>query len=203
VIGLHGLGDNGESFATLFARRKLEVPFLYCVAQAPYAFAPGSRIGYSWSLRGPGVPVKASMLSHRLASSYVLDVLAAVKREYPVDERNVFLMGFSQGAGMAFSVGLKHPEQFRGVIPIGGWLDPGEHLPAAAERAAKHGRFLVCHSPEDRVVPFSSCETAEEFLKRHGIEHRILRYEGGHTVPKALLEQVTSWIAEPAGSVQK
>ncbi|MHC4473684.1 MAG: alpha/beta hydrolase [Planctomycetota bacterium] len=197
VIGLHGLGGSGESFAALFSRRGIEVPFLYCVPQAPYAYSPGRRIGYSWSLRGPRISPAHSLGSHRLSVRYVLDVLEAVKREYPVDERNVFLMGFSQGAAMAFSVGLRHPDLFRGVIPVGGWVDPGEHRPAALGPAAKHGLFFVCHSPEDRLVTFDSCETAIRLLEAHSIPHRILRYEGGHSMPKELVEKIVAWIGNP------
>ena len=197
VIGLHGLGDNGESFARLFSRRGLPPKFLYCVAQAPYAFSLGTRVGYSWSLRGPQVTAAAGNRSHELATRYVLDVLEAVKREYRVDERNVFLMGFSQGAGMTFSVAMRHPDKFRGAIPIGGWLDTGEFSSEQVRSAREHGLFLVCHSPEDRVVSYDSCRTATEFLTENGIAHRRLEYKGGHTLPADLMERVVEWIADP------
>jgi phospholipase/carboxylesterase len=197
VIGLHGLGGDAAGFVRLFNRIEKPVPFLYCVPQAPYAFGGGSRLGYSWSLRDPGAGTAAQLRSRLLAERYVLDVLAAVKREYRVDERRVFLLGFSQGAGMAFTIGLKHPEIFRGVIPVGGWSDPGEHRPADLDRVARHGQFLVCHSPEDRVVTFSRCETAEKLLREHEIPHRVLRYEGGHSMPRELLERIVAWIEKP------
>jgi len=197
VIGLHGLGSSAESFVRLFTRLDEPVPFLYCAPQAPYAFGGGGRVGYSWSLRDPGTGTAAQLRSRLLAERYVLDVLAAVKREHRVDERRVFLLGFSQGAGMAFTIGLKHPDLFRGVIPVGGWSDPGEHRPAALDRAARHGQFLVCHSPEDRVVPFSSCETAAKLLRDHDVPHRVLRYEGGHSMPKGLVKRIVAWIEKP------
>ena len=122
--------------------------------EAPYPFAVGQRVGYSWTDRSPDAGLTEGMRSRELTEKYVLDVLAAVKRHYLVDERKVFLMGFSQGAGMTFSVGMDHPDLFRGLIPIGGWCDPGEHTKASVARAAKHANFLVCHSPSDRMVPF-------------------------------------------------
>lgn len=72
VIGLHGLGDNGENFAKLFAARELEQPFIYVAAQAPYPFPIQGGLGFSWTLREPDAAAARSMLSQRLSSEYVL-----------------------------------------------------------------------------------------------------------------------------------
>jgi phospholipase/carboxylesterase len=204
LIGLHGFGDNVENFAALFEKRGIERDFLYCAVQAPYAFLPGARVGYSWGIRDEGASRALSLRSHRLSIRLVLRVLEALRREYPIDERNVFLMGFSQGAGMAFCIGMKHPEKFRGVIPVGGWLDPGEYSATEVARARKLGNFLVCHSPEDRMVPFDSAEEAKIFLAESGISHRLLSYPGGHSLPEDLLEQIVRWMKAPeAASTMK
>jgi dienelactone hydrolase len=50
----------------------------------------------------------------------VLDCLRDVRRVAQVDGDRVFLTGFGEGANMAFDVGLSHPDQFAGVIPING-----------------------------------------------------------------------------------
>lgn len=196
VVGLHGYGDNGENFARLFAARGLETGFFFCVPQAPYAFSPGERLGYSWTREGEGLPEGAGRQSYRLSREYVLSVIDEVRRQYPIDERRVFLLGFSQGAGLAFSLGLHHPDRFRGVIPIGGWCDPAEYTAAEAE-AARTGLFLVCHSPEDRMVPFEAAEGAVHFLAEEDIPHRFLQYEGGHSLPRALMEEVQAWMEDP------
>ena len=197
VIGLHGYGDNSENFASLFVRRGLDQPFLFVAVQAPYASHGGSRIGFSWGFATEGGDTRMGNTSHALTETLVLKVLETVKRHYRVDERKVFLMGFSQGAGQAFSIGMKHPEKFAGVIPIGGWLDSGEHAPNAVRRAAKDGLFLICHSPQDRVVEWNSCEQAKTFLEENEIAHAVLSYPGGHSLPVGLVKAVAAWIAKP------
>jgi predicted esterase len=167
-------------------------------AQAPYASHTGREIGFSWGFATPGGDVPFGIRSHRATERYVLAVLEAVRSRYHVDESRIFLMGFSQGAGQAFSIGLKHPEIFRGVIPIGGWLDAGEHPLAARERQAKHGLFLVCHSPEDTMVQWQrSLEPARAYLERHGIRHAVLSYPGGHSIPEELARAIVAWIDDP------
>jgi predicted esterase len=49
----------------------------------------------------------------------VLGTLRDLRRKYNVDSDRVFLFGLGQGATMAFDVGLSHPDQFAGVLPMG------------------------------------------------------------------------------------
>jgi len=196
VIGLHGLGDDAENFVRLFARRGITGRFLFAVPDAPHPMPAGSRgVGYSWYFRSPEGGTADGIRSHALNVKFVLDVLDAVKKHYRVDERKVFLMGFSQGAGMTLSVGLARPDLFRGLIPIGGWAQPGEHSEAALLAVAEEAtRVLICHSPEDRVVPFEGAEKAAELLTNAGIRNRLVEYDGGHTVSKAVLSEIVTWI---------
>jgi phospholipase/carboxylesterase len=203
VIGLHGWGDTSENFAGLFLRRGLEQPFLFCVAQAPYAFELGSSVGYSWGLEEPGVPTATTLTAQRLSRQYVLDVLATMTRHYRVDQTQVFLLGFSQGAAQAFDLGMHAPQRFRGVIPVGGWLDPGACSPAEVRQAHRHARFLVCHSPEDRRVEYEACTAAAAFLSEQDIEHTVLSYEGGHSLPEELLRKVLRWIEDPGADLDE
>lgn len=48
----------------------------------------------------------------------VLDVLRDLRRQFQVDSDRVFLFGWGEGANMAFDVGLSHPDQFAGIIPM-------------------------------------------------------------------------------------
>src|SRR5260370_28194641 len=49
----------------------------------------------------------------------VLGALRDLRRKYTVDSDRVFLFGLGQAGTMAFDVGLSHPDQFAGVIPMG------------------------------------------------------------------------------------
>jgi pimeloyl-ACP methyl ester carboxylesterase len=49
----------------------------------------------------------------------VVDVLRDLRRHFQIDSDLVFLFGLGEGAKMAFDVGLSHPDQFAGVMPMG------------------------------------------------------------------------------------
>jgi pimeloyl-ACP methyl ester carboxylesterase len=50
----------------------------------------------------------------------VLDTLRDLRRRLQIDSDRVFLFGLGEGANMAFDIGLAHPDQFAGVIPMCG-----------------------------------------------------------------------------------
>lgn len=199
VVALHGYGDDAGNFAALFRRRSLPQPFLFVTVETPYAFPAGPRgLGYSWTKEGisPGVAEESA----KLCAELVIRVIEDVKRNHRIDERKVYLLGFSQGAGLAFRVGIAHPELFAGVIPVGGWFDAGAHTPEELRHAARHGAgpFLVCHSPGDRVVPFASATEAAAELAKLELGYELVEYEGGHSLPAALLTRITDWMDLPS-----
>ena len=51
---------------------------------------------------------------------YVLDCLVDARKRFSVDSDRVFLTGHEMGADAAFDIALAHPDEFAGVIPIGG-----------------------------------------------------------------------------------
>src|SRR6185436_4925890 len=50
----------------------------------------------------------------------VMDVLAAMKRDYRIDPDRVYLMGHSMGGYGTWSVAISHPDVFTALAPISG-----------------------------------------------------------------------------------
>jgi pimeloyl-ACP methyl ester carboxylesterase len=50
----------------------------------------------------------------------VIESLRDARRRFNVDSNRVFLAGHGMGADAAFDLGMAHPDEFAGVIPIGG-----------------------------------------------------------------------------------
>ncbi|MEW6758590.1 MAG: tetratricopeptide repeat protein [Acidobacteriota bacterium] len=198
VIGLHGAGSAAEEFGPFFASAFRKAGVLFCAPQAQYPVAAAAErpIGYVWFETEAGsarrVPRPAS---RRLAEEYVTTVLEAVKKTHKVDGDRVYLMGFSQGAFLAYSAGIRGGKAFRGVIPIGGWLTPAD-FSAEEVAAARSTEFLVCHSPQDLGIPMAECETSVEFLRKAGVPVSLFTYEGGHVISPPLVKKIADWISE-------
>ncbi|NBR05186.1 MAG: hypothetical protein EBT92_05375 [Planctomycetes bacterium] len=69
-------------------------------------------LGYHWQIGGIGYGF--SDKEHFA----ILDILRDARLNSPVDPDKVFLFGYEQGAAVAFDVGLSHPDQFAGIIPM-------------------------------------------------------------------------------------
>lgn len=197
VVGLHGAGGTAEDFVRLFTGHGVRQPFFFAVPQGPYTIDAGGRPGFVWYRRLPGIRRGVEPHSRQFTEAFLLDVVDEVAARYPVDRDRVFLMGFSQGAFMSFSLGLRHPERFRGVIPVGGWVGADELPGDALTRAAETGiRFLICHSPEERVVAFNEAEAAISLLQGHQMAVELHRYPGGHVLTPELAKHAATWIAK-------
>lgn len=52
--------------------------------------------------------------------TYFMNCLKDLKRRFQVDTDRVFLFGWAQGGEIAWDIGLAHPDQFAGVLPMCG-----------------------------------------------------------------------------------
>lgn len=71
----------------------------------------------------------------------VLDCLIDARRRFTVDSDHVFLAGHGMGADAAFDVGMAHPDEFAGVIPLGG--NCGPYCPLIWENATYTSWYVV------------------------------------------------------------
>lgn len=188
VVALHGAGGSSLGFIP-FGRALAERGFIVCLVEGQYPVAGGLEVGAVHYLNRPGgvrEPVEESL---RLAEEFVLSAVDAVRKKYAVAPGKIFLAGFSQGAMLTYSVGLRHGDRFRGFIPIGGTV-VGE-LPAAPARS---GAWLVCHSAADLAVTDGEHRKAMAALSRLGLQAEVERYEGGHAIPAALVTRIGDWM---------
>ena len=192
VVVLHGAGGSTRSLLPI-AQGLASRGFLVCLVEGQYAARDGLGQGSVHFLAKPGPGRKPEEETLRLAEDYVLAAVEAVRRQYLVQPRQTFLAGFSQGAMLTYSLGLRHGDRFRGFIPIAGTV-VGE-LPA---KATKGGAWLVFHSPTDAAVTEADHRKAIETLGRLGIEAEVQRYEGGHVVPPAVVTQMVAWMKRMA-----
>mgnify|MGYP003295978005 CR=1 FL=1 len=94
-----------------------------------------------------------------------------------VDPARVGVMGFSDGATYAVSVGTANPKLFHTVIAY----SPG---PAFPTRFDPTQRIFISHAEEDPILPYS---VTRGMVAKMRVKHMPLEFEsfhGGHEVPK-------------------
>ncbi len=185
VLGLHGYGSSPDQFMRLWNRVEHH-DFIYATLQAPYAFdVGGPDLGYGWAIRGDSVEA-ARMLD--LDAGEVAEAVRQLKSRYPVGK--VYALGFSQGAHLALTIGMRRPGLLDGILAFGGWLEPGE---AAAGPGTKPPVFIA-HGKEDSVIPFEAGAEAAKMMRTAGYVVEQRAFDGPHTVDPASLNAGLDWM---------
>jgi len=105
-----------------------------------------------------------------LGGEDVMQVIADVRRAYPIDPDRITLTGASMGGGGTWAIGLRHPELFAALAPVCAVADfrrmvnPADAAlydlarldalsPAAIAENAAHQQVFIFHGDSDPTVP--------------------------------------------------
>lgn len=167
VVFLHGYGSNGDdliSLAQYLAPAVPEAEFLSPNAPFPCEINPFG--GYQWfglEERNAETRLAGARQAEPILNAYLDEQLSA----RGLTEKDVALVGFSQGTMMALHVGLRRPNPLAAIVGYSGMLVAPELL--ATEMTAKPPVLLV-HGMADEVLPFSAMAEAENALKAQGVK---------------------------------
>ena len=95
----------------------------------------------------------------------VLEVLAEVKRRFPVNPDHVYLMGHSMGGCGTYHIGLHFPDQFGGLTPIDAAMGPKVGRPSQEPIPAWMLPQIAIHSPTNL---YPNASNARVFFKNAG-----------------------------------
>jgi phospholipase/carboxylesterase len=125
--------------------------------------------------------------------------LADLFTKVAVDPARVGIMGFSDGATYALSVGTANPQLFKRVIAF----SPG---PAFLGKSAPDQYVFISHGEDDRVLPYATARGHASKLRVKHVPVEFEKFSGGHEVPKAIKEKAMAFFRDPvaatAGSAQ-
>jgi phospholipase/carboxylesterase len=182
LILIHGwMGD--ENSMWILARG---IPPEYSIL-APRGLFPVPEGGYSWREITPGSWGKASIDELRPALDEILvfvDEWSASKR---VDSGQFDLLGFSQGAAMAYALALLHPERVRHVSALAGFI-PDNAEAYLDPRRFSGKRFFVSHGRQDNLISVERARSAVLWLKRAGANVTYCESDSGHKVNRECIK---------------
>jgi len=108
---------------------------------------------------------------------FVEAVIEDVKKRHAIDPRCVFTLTWSSSGPVAYAISLQEKTAVKGSYVAMSvyrrkWMPP--------LKAARGHIYLLDHSPQDRICPFSHAKQAETELTGAGAAVRLVTYEGGH-----------------------
>jgi phospholipase/carboxylesterase len=191
VILLHGYGSDEKD---LYGLRSAFPPNAIIIsAQAPYALAGG---GYQWyemeNINGQRDGKKEELeRSVGLVNKFITQVV----EKYNANPKDVYLMGFSQGAIMSFAVGLAAPDKVKGIGVLSGMLYPSVRATIKSSPALKKLKIFIAHGTTDERIPFKYAVSANSYLATMGLKPEFHQYEGmGHSISNSEMADLIKWL---------
>lgn len=198
LIMLHGYGSNEQDLFS-FAE-ELPDELLIISARAPLSLGFGS---YAWytihfdaqsSDKFSDIPEAKSAL--KLIDKFINEIIAA----YQVDEKNIFLLGFSQGTILSSAYALNHPHKIRHIAALSGYINQELIQKPLEKENFKDLDFFVSHGSVDQVIPVEWARKTSPFLHKLNIEHSYQEYPVGHGVAPQNFYDLHRWIQERVSS---
>lgn len=191
LILLHGYGSNEQDLFS-FAE-ELPDELLIVSAQAPYEMGYG---GYTWyAINFDNVNGKFSDLKQAKESIDKISVfIDEIKIKYNTNPDKTFLLGFSQGSILSYSLSFFYPNKVNNVIALSGYINT-ELLPAEISNEIKT-EYYCSHGTVDQVLPVDWARKSKPFLDNLGLENVYYEYPVGHGVAPQNFYSFKSWIEE-------
>ncbi len=189
VVMLHGFGANMQDLAGL-APSINRKGYVYACPNAPIPFelAPGM-VGYGWHPpRG-----QAADADYAQAEALLDAFFAQVISEFRAHGGRAALLGFSQGGGMTYRMGLPRPDAFAALVALSASLPDPEAL---RPRLPEHRRqpVFVAHGLHDPMVSMDSARRTRRFLDAENYNLSYHEYDMGHEIPPAVLRDMVPWL---------
>lgn len=161
VVFLHGYGADGNDLIGIgreWAAHLPDAAFVSPHAPEPCGMAPVGRQWFHLTLRDPSEYWRGVTAARPLLDAF----LDAELKSHGLSDKDLVLVGFSQGTMMALHVGLRRENAPAGIVAYSGLLAGPENL--EAEIMGRPPVFLA-HGTHDEVVPYPVMAIAEDALK--------------------------------------
>lgn len=133
IIAFHGRGGTGESFLTGTG-----------LDDAPAIVAAPDGVGGAWA------PAPYADTTLKDETAFIEAIVSDVKATFPAENSQVYLVGFSNGGGLATAAAAAHPDRYAGVATVAAAVrtDPAQFTTGEAID------YLNIHGTSDIRVPY-------------------------------------------------
>ncbi|MBL4744956.1 MAG: phospholipase [Flavobacteriaceae bacterium] len=189
----HGYGSNEQDLFS-FAE-ELPEELLIVSVQAPMFLGMGA---YAWyTIHFDSADEKFSDIPEAIEARETLGkFITQIQEKYTCSPENTFLLGFSQGTILSYSVALNYPEKVKNIIALSGHINP-DLMPSDLEtKNYEHLDFFISHGSVDQVIPVAWANKAPEFLKQLNIKHSYQEYPVGHGIAPQNFYDLKQWVLD-------
>jgi phospholipase/carboxylesterase len=191
LLLLHGwTGD--ENSLWIFVRNFSEDYWIV----APRAPFPSKQTGggYSWRPSRPGSEAWPNLDDLRPAAQALIPLIDSYAKETDLDSSRFDVIGFSQGAALANTLVLLHPERIRRAGILAGFLPAGSES-LLQSHPLKGKPIFVAHGSLDETVKIDVARQSVKMLEMAGADVTFCEDKVGHKVGTHCLRALEAYFA--------
>ena len=187
LVLLHGYGANEHDL--LPVAHELDPRLRVVSLQGPVALGGPMRAWFDLT-QDPRGRISFDLEEARAAVQGGAGAVAEIAASSP----RPFLLGFSQGAGIALGVALLRPDLVAGVLSLSGVaraLDDRDHAPPDTLRGFP---VFAAHGRQDPLIPIELGRKLRDDLAKLGMDVEWHEYDMGHMVIPEEIEDAKEWL---------
>jgi phospholipase/carboxylesterase len=193
VVFLHGYGSNGADLISLAPEFYQVLPDAHFVSpDAPYPFEGGLYGAFQWY--GFADRSDAGMLNN--AKSVEGELNGFIDRQlarFKLKDKDLIVMGFSQGAMMAIHNVYRRPHKAKAVVSFSGFM---AGLREFKKEVKSKPPILITHGTNDTIVPFKALDIMVNTLTQLDIKVTEHVSEGlGHGIDAECIEAAQKFLS--------
>jgi predicted esterase len=172
IILFHGNGGRGDTMTSFFGSRTDAI--------GAVALAPNS-MGGTWDAIERGYGTDVSFINQALDETFA---------RCNIDASRIALLGFSDGATYAISLGVSNGDQVAGVVAH----SPGYYI---EDDPRGTPAFFISHGTSDQIFPIEdSSRPIVSALRARGSSVTFVEFDGGHGVSDDVADQAFAWLQQ-------
>lgn len=169
--------------------------FAHNLPRDSWYFAPRGPVqdeesGYGWLPHSGSLPPLADFEqpAHALMQAFLTWAKDTGAPVSPLD-----VMGFSQGAAMAYALAAYYPQQVHRIIALAGYLPVDAPMPG--RYAALDGkRIYIAHGTRDETIPVQNAQEAVHILQTCGAQVTYCESDAGHKLSAGCLKGLSAFV---------
>ena len=200
VIWLHGLGADGNEFASVVPQLDLTgclpIRFVFPSAPSMPVTINGGYVMPAWyDIAAPDLTNRQDVNGIQ-KSALAIAALIDQEMKRGIPSNKIVLAGFSQGCAMALYIGLSFPQPLAGIMALSGYLPLAENFLSFRNMANFNTPIFMAHGVWDPVVIPQRGEDSHALLKQHGYQVNWQAYPMEHSVHPTELADISLFLQE-------
>ena len=191
LLAVHGYGAH-KRYMMREARMVAPENFVIASIQAPFQHYrqtdTGFKVGFGWLT---DYKSDESVALHHNFARRLIENLAEANL---IDEKQIYLYGFSQACALNFRFAFTYPDAVRGVIGVCGGIPSDLHTNEIYKNLT--AEVLYLYGDTDEFYPLEKFQSFERKLKDRLPNFQSKHYEAKHEITDEMREDMKIWLKE-------